>query len=90
MLEQLSGQPEKEPETGYAAFSPEIARFLKEHLFADILERDVLAYQERELTAIAALMSLGGVESMLQGQKAAEAARPMPSCSSSRVWRKRP
>jgi 4-carboxymuconolactone decarboxylase len=67
VLEQLSGQPEREPKTGYAAFSPEIDRFLKEHLFADIFERDVLTYQERELTTIAALVSLGGVEPMLQG-----------------------
>lgn len=66
VLEQLSGQPEKEPKTGYSAFSPEIDRFLKEHLFADIFERDVLTYQERELTTIAALVSLGGVEPMLQ------------------------
>ena len=70
VLEQLSGQPEKEPKTSYAAFSPEIDRFLKEHLFADIFERDVLTYQERELTTIAALVSLGGVEPMLQGHLA--------------------
>lgn len=67
VLEQLSGQPEKDPKTGYSAFSPEIDRFLKEHLFADIFERDVLTYQERELATIAALVSLGGVEPMLQG-----------------------
>lgn len=70
VLEQLSGQPEKAPKTGYAAFSPEIERFLKEHLFADIFERDVLTYQERELATIAALVSLGGVEPMLQGHLA--------------------
>ncbi|WP_241738095.1 carboxymuconolactone decarboxylase family protein [Hymenobacter polaris] len=67
VLEQLTGRPEKEPKTGYGAFSPEIDRFLKEHLFADIFERDVLTYQERELVTIAALVSLGGVEPMLQG-----------------------
>jgi 4-carboxymuconolactone decarboxylase len=67
VLEELSGQPEKEPKTGYAAFSPEIERFLKEHLFADIFERDVLTYQEREVVTIAALVSMGGVEPMLQG-----------------------
>lgn len=67
VLEQLSGQPETAPKTGYGAFSPEIDRFLKEHLFADIFERDVLTYQERELATIAALVSMGGVEPMLQG-----------------------
>ncbi|MBF9238626.1 carboxymuconolactone decarboxylase family protein [Hymenobacter sp. BT683] len=65
-LEKLSGKPEPATKTGYAAFSPEIERFLKEHLFADIFERDVLTYQERELVTIAALVSLGGVEPMLQ------------------------
>lgn len=65
-LEKLSGRPEPATKTGYAAFSPEIERFLKEHLFADLFERDVLTYPERELATIAALVSLGGVEPMLQ------------------------
>ncbi|WP_045688822.1 carboxymuconolactone decarboxylase family protein [Hymenobacter sp. AT01-02] len=66
-LETLTGTPETGLKTGYSAFSPEIDRFLKEHLFADLFERDVLTYQERELATIAALVSLGGVEPMLQG-----------------------
>jgi alkylhydroperoxidase/carboxymuconolactone decarboxylase family protein YurZ len=66
VLEQLSGQPETGPKRGYAAFSPEIEVFLKEHLFADIFERDVLNYVERELTTISVLTSIGGVEPMLQ------------------------
>jgi len=65
-LEKLSGKPEAATKTGYAALSPEIERFLKEHLFADVFERDVLTYQERELVTISALVSLGGVEPMLQ------------------------
>lgn len=65
-LERLTGKPEQEPKTGVNAFSPEIDRFLKEHLFADIFDRDVLTYQERELATISALVSLGGVEPMLQ------------------------
>ncbi len=66
VLEQLSGQPETGPKRGYAAFSPEIEVFLKEHLFADIFERDVLSYTDRELTTISVLTSIGGVEPMLQ------------------------
>jgi alkylhydroperoxidase/carboxymuconolactone decarboxylase family protein YurZ len=66
VLEKLTGQPEKEPKTGFAAFSPEIDVFLKEHLFADIFERDVLSYQDREITTISALISLGGVEPQLK------------------------
>ena len=57
---------EKDPKTGYAAFAPEIEVFLKEHLFADIFERDVLTYQERELVTVSVLSSIGGVEPMLQ------------------------
>lgn len=66
VLEQLTGQPETGPKRGYAAFSPEIEVFLKEHLFADIFERDVLSYADRELTTISVLTSIGGVEPMLQ------------------------
>jgi 4-carboxymuconolactone decarboxylase len=66
ILEQLTGQPESGPKRGYAAFSPEIEVFLKEHLFADLFERDVLSYTDRELTTISVLTSIGGVEPMLQ------------------------
>lgn len=66
VLEQLTGQPETGPKRGYSAFSPEIDVFLKEHLFADIFERDVLSFTDRELTTISVLTSIGGVEPMLQ------------------------
>ena len=66
VLEQLTGQPENGPKQGYSAFSPEIDVFLKEHLFADIFERDVLSYIDRELTTVSVLTSIGGVEPMLQ------------------------
>ena len=66
-LEKLTGRPESGTKTGYAAFVPVIDTFLKEHLFADIFSRGVLTNQERELTTISALASLGGVESQLQG-----------------------
>jgi alkylhydroperoxidase/carboxymuconolactone decarboxylase family protein YurZ len=58
--------PVEKPTSGYGAFSPEIDRFLKEHLFADLFSRDVLTYAERELTTISVLIALGkGVEPML-------------------------
>ena len=66
-LETLTGQPEREPKTGYAAFAPVIDTFLKEHLFADIFSRDILNYTQREIATVAALISLGGVEPMLRG-----------------------
>ena len=65
VLGKLTGAPQDGPKAGYAAFSPEIEVFLKEHLFADLFERDVLTYPERELVTIAVLSSIGGVEPML-------------------------
>ena len=66
-LEILTGRAESGPKTGYAAFSPEIEIFLKEHLFADIFERDILTFKDREIATISALVSLGGVEPQLEG-----------------------
>lgn len=65
-LYELTGRNWGKPESGYGAFAPAIDRFLKEHLFADLFERDVLTYQERELVTISALSSIRGVEPMLQ------------------------
>lgn len=65
VLDSLLGAPQNGPATGYAAFSPEIEIFLKEHLFADLFERDVLNYAERELLTISVLSAIGGVEPML-------------------------
>lgn len=66
-LEKLTGRVEPAQKTGYAAFSPEIEVFLKEHLFADIFERDVLNFTDREIVTISALITLGGVEPQLEG-----------------------
>jgi 4-carboxymuconolactone decarboxylase len=65
-LEVLSGQPQSKPAKGFGEFSPQIDRFLKEHLFADIFDSDVLTYQERELGTISALAAMPGVESQLE------------------------
>lgn len=67
ILAKLSGTtpPDGRPTTGYAGFSPEIDTFLKEHLFADIFERDALTHLQREMVTVSALTSLGGVEPML-------------------------
>lgn len=66
ILGKLTGTPQDGPRTGYAAFAPEIEIFLKEHLFADLFERDVLSYSERELVTVSVLSSIGGVEPMLR------------------------
>ncbi|MBT6763567.1 MAG: carboxymuconolactone decarboxylase family protein, partial [Prolixibacteraceae bacterium] len=51
---------------GYAAFAPVIEVFLKEHLFADIFDRDILTYAERELVTISVISAIGGAEPMLR------------------------
>lgn len=66
VLAKLTGTNQDGPKTGYSAFSPEIDTFLKEHLFADIFERDVLTYAERELVTISVLATIGEVEPMLK------------------------
>ena len=59
----LVGAPVKGP---LFDFAPAIDLFLKEHLFADIFDRDALDYQSREIATISALASLGGVSSQLR------------------------
>ena len=66
ILHSLLGSPQNGPKTGYSAFAPEIVVFLKEHHFADIFERDVLTFAERELVTISVLSGIGGVEPMLR------------------------
>jgi alkylhydroperoxidase/carboxymuconolactone decarboxylase family protein YurZ len=54
----------------FGEFAPRIDAFLKEHLFADIFDSDVLNYQQRELATIAALSAMQGVEPQLQSHLA--------------------
>ena len=67
ILSELQGitPPAGRATAGYAGFSPEIETFLKEHLFADIFERDVLTYAQREMVTVSVLMGLGDLEPML-------------------------
>lgn len=67
VLAEISGVPIDEPKAGYAVFAPTIERFLKEHLFADLFERDLLTYRERELATVSILAGVGGVEPMAVG-----------------------
>jgi 4-carboxymuconolactone decarboxylase len=66
ILAKLTRVPQDAPPTGYSAFAPQIDTLLKEHLFADIFERDVLSYAERELVTVSVLSSIGRVEPMLR------------------------
>ena len=67
ILAEISGVPSDAPKAGYAVFAPTVERFLKEHLFADIFERDLLTYRERELATVSVLAGVGGVEPMAYG-----------------------
>lgn len=67
ILAEISGVPADAPKAAYAEFAPVIERFLKEHLFADLFERDVLTYAERELATVSIIAVSGeSVESMLR------------------------
>lgn len=67
ILSEISGMLSDAPKAPYAVLSPEVEVFLKEHLFCDLFERDVLTYAERELATVAVIASLGkGVEPMLR------------------------
>ena len=70
VLAEISGVPADAPKAGYALFAPVIERFLKEHLFADLFERDLLTYRERELATVSILAGVGGVESMFKSHAA--------------------
>lgn len=50
---------------------PIVDRYLKDHLFCDIFERDLLTWQERELATVSILTAMGeGVEPMLKSHSA--------------------
>lgn len=70
VLAEISGISADAPKAGYAVFAPTIERFLKEHLFADLFERDLLTYRERELATVSILAGVGGVEPMAYGHMA--------------------
>lgn len=65
-LQKLTNKEETGPKTGAAAFASVIDIFLKEHLFADIFNRDVLTFRQREFVTISALAAMTGVEPQLQ------------------------
>lgn len=60
----LSGIPDDAPASGYAMFAPVTDKFLKEHLFADIFDRDILSWKNRELATVSVITGVGGVEPM--------------------------
>ena len=65
-LETLTKTPQVKPAPGFGEFAPRIDAFLKEHLFADIFDNDILSYQQRELATISMLSAMQGVAPQLQ------------------------
>ncbi len=65
VLETLTKTPQSRPAPGFGVFAPRIDAFLKEHLFADVFESNVLSFQQRELATISALSAMTGVEPQL-------------------------
>lgn len=65
-LEKLTGVSKDAPKAAFAVLAPTIDTFLKEHLFADIFDRDILTYKDRELFTVSLLIGEGGVEPMAQ------------------------
>jgi alkylhydroperoxidase/carboxymuconolactone decarboxylase family protein YurZ len=66
VLGELTKIPQPDKLSGYSAFAPVIDTFLKEHLFADIFERDVLTFAQRELVTISVIATIGNADPMLQ------------------------
>lgn len=66
ILAELTKMPQPDKLSGYSAFAPVIDTCLKEHLFADIFERDILTYAQRELVTIAVITTIGKADPMLQ------------------------
>lgn len=66
ILGELTKMPQPDKLSGYSAFAPVVDTFLKEHLFADIFERDVLTYSQRELVTISVIATIGNADPMLQ------------------------
>lgn len=70
ILGELTKTPQPDKLSGYSAFAPVMDTFLKEHLFADIFERDILSYQQRELVTVSVIATIGNAEPMLRSHLA--------------------
>ncbi|ANC35355.1 carboxymuconolactone decarboxylase family protein [Acinetobacter baumannii] len=61
--EQLTGYP---LEGELFEFSPDIAEYLKSHLFGDIFSRDAVSWQDREIATISMLSVMTGTDGQLK------------------------
>ncbi|WP_250629872.1 carboxymuconolactone decarboxylase family protein [Rhodoflexus caldus] len=65
-LAKLTNASPDTPPRDYALFAPVIDTLLKEHLFADLFDRDVLTYAQRQLVTVSVLSTIGKAEPMLR------------------------
>ncbi len=70
ILGELTKMQQPDTLSGYSAFAPAMDTFLKEHLFADIFERDVLTYAQRELVTVSVIATIGDADPMLRSHLA--------------------
>lgn len=62
----VTGWTKEELRSGAMGFIPKIDCMLKEYIFADIYESDVLSYAEREIATLGAQLSMDGIEPMIE------------------------
>lgn len=62
----VSGWSKEELRSGMLGFYPKVDTILKEYVFADIYDSDVLSYAEREIVTLSAQMAMDGIDSMVQ------------------------
>jgi 4-carboxymuconolactone decarboxylase len=65
-LRALAGEQGERVLDGVAALSPDLARYVIEYGYGEVYTRPTLDDRTRQLTAIAALTSLGGAEPQLE------------------------
>lgn len=63
---QVSGWTKEELRSGMLGFYPKIDVILKEYVFADIYDSDVLNYADREIATVSAQMAMDGIDSIIQ------------------------
>lgn len=63
---QVSGWTKEELRSGMLGFYPRIDVILKEYVFADIYDSDVLNYADREIATVSAQMAMDGIDPMVQ------------------------
>jgi alkylhydroperoxidase/carboxymuconolactone decarboxylase family protein YurZ len=63
---QLNGMSRETLRFGAMGFIPKIDKQLKEYIFADVYESDLLTYAEREIVTVSALLTMNDIEPQAQ------------------------